>query len=316
MILASTSNSNLDAILIPTFTMSLLEVPNELLLEIANQLEDPIHIYSLLRVNRRFASLLTDSLLEFAVRDDPVHNGHAERVLWGLAVNGCDERISLLLERRKIWQDINADRTDALGARVLNLAAAKNNRTVVEAMLRNGVSINARSRDCTMLFTAMECPESPNEEMVQLFLEKGGDTTIQDNRGRTGLSLAARDGCQGIVALLMKHGTSIFPADDKGRTPLHHAAMWRDESAVKLMLDYDAFAARRALDFQDHLGQTALHNGVRHGNLNCVKILLERGADPYVEDSRQLTPLRMAELTMTRKKEIYNFLVEWTRPNS
>ena len=51
----------------------------------------------------------------------------------------------------------------------------------------------------------------------------------------------------------------------------------------------------KIIDVQDVDGQTALHVAAANGNLACVQILLEAGADSTLRDGEGLTPLQQAE---------------------
>ena len=51
----------------------------------------------------------------------------------------------------------------------------------------------------------------------------------------------------------------------------------------------------KIIDVQDVDGQTALHVAATNGNLACVKILLDAGADSTLRDVEGLTPLQQAE---------------------
>lgn len=77
-----------------------------------------------------------------------------------------------------------------------------------------------------------------------------------------------------------------------GSTELHHSAQEGDTSAVERLLaekekDDDDTAAW--IDTQDTNGWSALHEAVRAGATDVVRLLLDRGANPQVRTGKRQT---------------------------
>ncbi len=74
-----------------------------------------------------------------------------------------------------------------------------------------------------------------------------------------------------------------------GWTDLHKAASAGDVERVKELLKKGANPNTKDID-----GQTPLHMAASGGHFDVVKLLLEHGADPNVQDKDGATPLHKA----------------------
>lgn len=89
---------------------------------------------------------------------------------------------------------------------------------------------------------------------VETYLAQGGDVEARNEHGYTLLTAAAIYRWPKLVALLLRHSASISSRDNRGRTPLHHAAVHSVDS-VKLLLAAGADATDR-----DDAGKSVLGN--------------------------------------------------------
>ena len=129
-----------------------------------------------------------------------------------------------------------------------------------------------------------------HEGVVMLLLGRGDvKSNKQNNDGRTPLHCAALNGHEGVVKLLLERG-DVNP--DKpgvyGRAPLCCAAKNGHEGVVRILLERDDVSP----DKPDRYGRTPLCCAAENGNEGVVKILLKRDdVSPDEADGYGQTPL-------------------------
>ena len=84
-------------------------------------------------------------------------------------------------------------------------------------------------------------------------------------------------------------GACLGPEESRAKLVTKILQLW--ELQTSLVID----RCPKIIDVQDVDGQTALHVAATNGNLACVKILLDAGADSTLRDVEGLTPLQQAE---------------------
>ena len=123
---------------------------------------------------------------------------------------------------------------------------------------------------------------------------KGGDTDIislihthlpniesKTGEGHTPLMVAAMNGKLHAVKWFLEKGANVACEDKRGRNTLHHAAVGGDPVTIDFILPHLPDVDSKTAD-----GQTPLIIAVYCGKLQCVKCLLERGANPLTKDNR------------------------------
>lgn len=129
--------------------------------------------------------------------------------------------------------------------------------------------------------------------LLRRLLIEDGDTNIgvnsKDDDGRTPLSLAAKEGHEEVVRLLLKReDVNADPKDDCGRSPLSWAAQNGHESVVRLLVE------QNDIDFnlKDEDGRTPLSLAAEEGHEGVVRLLLQlKDIKVDSRDTRGLTPL-------------------------
>ena len=89
-------------------------------------------------------------------------------------------------------------------------------------------------------------------------------------------------------------GVDINEPDNTGVTPLHSACVHKSYDAAKVLLEAGA-----DVNVQDQWGITPLGRAVfgKNGTVELVKLLVEHGADPTIENEDGNSALRLAQNT-------------------
>ncbi|XP_062238260.1 ankyrin repeat and SOCS box protein 15b isoform X1 [Platichthys flesus] len=133
----------------------------------------------------------------------------------------------------------------------------------------------------------------------------------------TAIHEAAKVGCPAIVALLLRHGAKVTGRDGHGVTPLGVAAEYGNTEALDLLIQNGTRAqtlSRNPLcaqylktpmycpcpplggdvNAQASNGDTVLYDASGSGNLDCIKLLLQHGANPNVASYACQLPIHRA----------------------
>lgn len=198
--------------------MSLLSLPNELILLVGESLDQPHDINHLLLTNCRLASVITPLLRKSAVRLGDTQDGRTP-LQWAVR-RGYEPLVRILLAHDV---DINAI-----------------------YRYRNRVGAH-----WSVLYEAVHF--SRKIAMVKLLLEAGASVDLRIFSGHTALHAAAQNGSAEIVALLIRHGAGVSIRGLYGQTPLHLAAMYGHEAVIRLLV-----AAGADVAAEEDYGHTAI----------------------------------------------------------
>ncbi|KAK2723984.1 hypothetical protein QYM36_002353 [Artemia franciscana] len=178
----------------------------------------------------------------------------------------------------------------------LHLAVEKGRADMCELLIDSGAKLDAMNANKdTPLLTAIR---NNNLELVKLLLKRGANP----NCGEC-LHLAVKKGGADLCNLLIKSGAELDATNVYGETPLGTAIKTSNLDLVKLLLKLGAnpncgeclllavekgrtdscellivFCAK--LDATNVYGETPLGPAIRTSNLDLVKLLLKRGANP------------------------------------
>lgn len=110
-------------------------------------------------------------------------------------------------------------------------------------------------------------------------------------KGRTLMHYAVLGNNSGVISLLAKSGVNANVCDDNYNTPLHAAVEHNSYYAILELLKLDNIDINALGEFD----QTPLHRAVVMGNLDVIKLLIEKGADPLMVDEKNESPLDYAK---------------------
>lgn len=233
--------------------------------------------------------------------------------------------VKLLLNKRADTESkTRQDRT------ALSLSAEKGQTAIVDLLLNSGADVDAHDagKQTSLSWAARE----GHQKVVTLLLESGATLDLTDTSGRTPLLWALEQGHCEVVELLLEKGAVFDHSDRDEMTPLFLAAKGGHTKVVGLILDKMTDARPKRDQSMDEAllwaisysrvetvgflltkgvevnkrhsyGWSPLSCAAETGNIEVVKLLLEKGAD--IKGPRQgwLAPKKYAQ-----KKEIYDLL--------
>ena len=123
---------------------------------------------------------------------------------------------------------------------------------------------------CANMFFHCGC-----RNLVGMFLERNqNDIEMTDQRGRTPLMGAAKEGHSEMVALLIEHNANIEIKDSDGNTPIILAAKKGHGQTVTILIEKGADIEQRDLN-----GCTPLMLAAHGGHTEVVRMLCEKGVN-------------------------------------
>lgn len=120
--------------------------------------------------------------------------------------------------------------------------------------------------------------QNGNDRIVRMLLRHQSDINERDSDGLTPLYYATVGGHEQVVTSLLERGAEVSSTDKEGRTMLHLAVIHRRDSVLKALLRHCA-DSQSPIDEYDDTGRTPLHVAVDIDFEAGVSLLLEHGAN-------------------------------------
>ncbi|MBO4675878.1 MAG: ankyrin repeat domain-containing protein [Elusimicrobiaceae bacterium] len=193
-------------------------------------------------------------------------------------------------------------RLEELGNQLIR-AVARNDIQTVRDLLQQGALVNIEEpgRLYTPLIVAAQRDYT---KMAALLINAGADVNAQladtaEQNKMSSLLFAADNGNVQLAYMLIKAGASVYLADSRGFTPLHRACLMGHPNVAQLLLQ-----AGVDINVVSSLSQTtSLMVAAYAGQVDTVQFLLQKGADPYLQDRNGGTALDYARESNSPNKE-------------
>lgn len=242
------------------------------------------------------------SIVEVLVNGNSVEidasDGNDRCALWYAVFHGMRSAAQLLCQA---GANINAP--DWTGLSPLKLAIKKRDMAMVKLFLKHIEDTLHTPRhqigalpqfDQSSLFLASSIGDG---SMIQLLVACGVHPNTRNERGESPLHLAATFGHDlAIKILLGEPGIDINARDDMGATALWCASKQNHyQVAKRLLTEHDVEVNVVVESIVIIQRTTSLHHGVQHGNERLIHLLLQqRSINPNITDSGGMTPLAEA----------------------
>lgn len=289
--------------------MTLLILPNELLLAIAEAQECQRDINAFARTSRRCYTLLNPFLYAYNVRQ---HQGSAlhwatsqgqlrtaeESLRQGADIESWHRKTG----KSPLIQSAHCGHADivalllAHGANphaksgggtkdAITTAVFRNRAAVTSILLDNGVDVNLADYKGSLLHLAAEKWHNSRAAVARVLIEKGANLESMNDVKQTPLQVACESGSVEVARCLIESGADLDTRCRHGRSLLHLASSM-DIKTTKLLVEKGA-----DLEVKDEHGETPLHLACWHGRVETVAFLLDQGADIEARSLNGNTPL-------------------------
>lgn len=125
-------------------------------------------------------------------------------------------------------------------------------------------------------------------ETLKLLLDAGADVNAHNDFNATALLWAAREPEK--ARILIEHGANVNVQSKQGRTPLMVASLRRGGSAVVALM----LAKGADVNLKDSRNSTALSLAASVGDAESVKLLLAAESNPNIANRMGASPINMA----------------------
>lgn len=264
----------------------LLQIPNEIIILIANEL--PLsERTALLRTNKHLRSLCTADFYRQAIREDGGTQG-----LRYAAIHGSADIASIFIHHYNVSPDLRFCDGPLVQLTCLHGAASRGHIKLIELLADAGADIQARN----------ESGRSPLHyaarggflAAAKILVARKADIMARDGTEGTPLHAAAEKGHHLVCKFLLAQGAEVDamckdPQNevDDGYTPLHAAADFGHAEVAELLLEHGAKVDAKI----DQSEWTPLGCSSAEGHVEVVKHLLKWGAEVNIAPE---VPLRLA----------------------
>jgi ankyrin repeat protein len=160
-----------------------------------------------------------------------------------------------------------------------------NNLMVVLPIDKMKIDVKDQKGRTALIWAAKE----GHEVMVELLIKNGANVNVQGGFYGTALQEACANGDKAVVRLLLEKGADVNIQGGHYSTALRAACLGGREAVVRLLLEKGA-----DVNVQGDFYSTVLQEACANGHEAVVRLLLEKGADVNIQGGRYSTALRAA----------------------
>lgn len=306
--------------------MTLLNLPNELIVSIANYLNQSELLSRFARTNRHVYSLVMPLLYQHNIK----YGGCSGIKVQLTPLETKDFTSWCFTHAEEDLEEYNnpSNLTTPEGLPIPVTDKIRTRDVVISRFIEYGVNIDSLRLDEFDQRQAEYDQEEYEEQAktlllyhgalrnslaVFLLVKHGADVHVSSGyEDRTALYQAAIGGCAKIIRFLIQKGVDVNARDWEAKTPLHFAADNGHIAAIRLLFENGA-----DINAQDELGYTPLHLMMMNGKpapdswcIPALKVMLELGPHTELgvfEDNK--TPLHIAILNQ-RDDDFMEILIE------
>lgn len=186
--------------------------------------------------------------------------------------------------------DINDSDVDGLTA--LHAAASAGSAACVRLPISHNANMILESKDGRSALHI--AAQNGHKDTIEALIESGANLNDGDRHGRTPLWFACNGASKDTAAVLLAALKPRFPISEinrpsqRGHTPFRMAATHGLREICEDLINTTAAAGldvNAMIDLQDTCkGFTALHRAAWRGEISCVRLLLQHGADATLKD--------------------------------
>jgi ankyrin repeat protein len=282
------------------FSMPLLHLPNEMLIEIARSLWEENDLNAFVRVNRHLYTLLSAYLYAHNLRrfeDDEIDTGSAA-LIWAIIHHGPEATYKLALD---------AERNSSPSSDIRPSDCALKLALVLERVDALTLLFENRDYHDVDKQAILKAARIGNVDVFRTMIESGFfEPSYADERGMTSLMEAAIRGHADIARYLLGFEEVDLNARwDGGFTPLYMAVEDGHVEIIKMLVA----TGKVDVSAENAYGVTVLSKAVRANQPECVRALLEDDSlDPNAGAIDMMSPLQDA--AFWGELETVNLLLE------
>lgn len=235
----------------------------------------PLHLTA---QSRLYNAVISDKMSQASRHlkrgDNPNGDGNPQFIpLIGASEVNHYRMVVLLLENKA---DINIQ--NHIGFTPLMEATIQRNHRIMNYLINNGANLEIRANNgATALMVAVN---SGNTRAARTLLEKGANPNVTDAKGITPLMKALEIGNNiDLVKVLVE-----FKADKNALDPNGNPVLMVYPYRNRIPAHRELINLEADLEVQNREGQTPIIKAVLEGNLEMVKLLVEKGADRFKKD--------------------------------